>query len=67
MRELVTTGSMIRLWPVAGEWGLRNAAISEFSAEIKRTREEWASQSAGEVQQITDIRDVQAETGWWYP
>lgn len=65
MRDLVLTATMIRMWPVAGEWGLRAAAIQEFKAELERTRQQWESRSAGETLQITDIRDVQANTGWW--
>lgn len=65
MRDLVLTATMIRMWPVAGEWGLRTAAIAEFKSELERTRQQWESRSSGETLQITDIRDVQANTGWW--
>jgi hypothetical protein len=65
MRDLVLTGAMIRMWPIAGEHGMAQNAMAMFKAELEETRQQWEMASSGETLQITDVRDVLAQTGWY--
>jgi N6-adenosine-specific RNA methylase IME4 len=64
LRDLVVTGALVWLWPVAGQMGLKRESMNEFQAELQRIRLDWSKGSAGQSQRILDAIDERMASGW---
>ena len=64
LRDLVTLGAMMWLYPAMREFGLLKEAKQQFNEEMLRVRYEWQNLSAGDNPQIIDAGEAQAASGW---